>query len=432
MTENNAEFTHSPVPQDRMINAWQIALIKIGIVIALPGFMAGAQIGYQMGLTRSTLTFFAGSFILAALAAATATVGARSHLPTSMITQFAFGRIGSRVINLILGISLLGWFGVTAELFGNTLAKVVADLWQVEPGEIVFTLVGGSLMVLTTIFGFKALSKLANLAVPVLFVGLLIISYLACRDKSLASLLVAPLGATSLGVGISAIVGGPSVGTVIFPDLVRFAKSVNHGRAAAVMSYGIGFPLILVFVALASIATGQKDLLLIMIGLGLGVPALLFLVFTAWTTNAGNLYSSSLFISNLLPRAPYRQIVLGAGMVGVAIALLKLTENFIPFLVALGISIPPIAGIYVADFFLRDQKLDVSRLPASPAIRPTAFMAWGLGILVAYLALKDVLILTTIPSVDSILVAALGYLGMERIRRSVFPERIETKAGAGG
>ena len=67
-----------------------------------------------------------------------------------------------------------------------------------------------------------------------------------------------------MGVAISAVIGGPAAGIVIFPDISRFARSVNQGRAAAVMSYGIGMPVILLSVGVTAIAAGEKDLVLVM------------------------------------------------------------------------------------------------------------------------------------------------------------------------
>lgn len=413
-SQQRGEFTHAPVPPEQRIAWWTIALVKIGIVLALPGFLVGVQIGSSMGLRNGAIAFFAGAAILAAIASLTATVAAKSHLSTSMITQFPFGRIGARAINLILAVSLIGWFAVTAELFGDTLAQMLSATWEVQISSRVFTFAGGVLMVATTMFGFKAISRLADLAVPLLLLLLVIITWLAIKDHSLSELLAYGGNGTAsaLGIGISAVVGGPSVGTIIFPDIARFARSANHGRFAAVFTYTVCLPVMFMMVAIASIATKESNLMMLMLALGLGGVALLFLVFKAWTTNVGNLYSSSLFFSALIRTAPFRLIVLGVGALGTLGALFGLTQYFVPFLLVLGVSIPPIAGIYVTDFFLRGQVFDVDDLKIRPAIGVPAFIAWAAGIGTATLSIRGVLTLTGIPSCDSILVAAATYLAI--------------------
>lgn len=400
------EFTGSRVPDDQTTSGWRIALIKIGIVIALPGFLTGAEIGFQLGLANAAVAVIGGCLVLAALCSLTGTVAAKSRLPTAVITQFAFGRVGAKMVNLILAITLIGWFAVTLELFADTLGKIFTATPAVEFGGTAFVLGGGLLMMLTTIFGFKALTKLSNLAVPLMFLVLVVMAYLTAAGSSLEQLLSAPGGTTSLGFAISAVVGGPAAGTVIFPDIARFARSPNHGRVAACISYGVGMPLILLLVGITAIATGEKDLVMIMLGLGLGVPALIFLIFTAWTTNAGNLYSGSLFLSTILFRLPHNYIVVIGGILGICFALFGLTDHFIPFLVALGIAVPPIAGIYVTDFFLRGQKLDIDELSTNSIIRVPAFICWGCGIVIALMSARGLLTITSVPACDSILVSA--------------------------
>ncbi|RVT92977.1 cytosine permease [Sphingomonas crocodyli] len=411
---SSTEFTNAPVPINNRISWWTIALIKIGVVLALPGFLIGAQIGHSMGLRNGMIAFFGGAAILAIIAMLTATVAAQTHLATSVITQFPFGRVGARVINLILGITLIGWFAVTAEIFGSTLAQMATSILTIHIPEKVGTVIGGLLMVGTTMFGFKAISRLADLAVPLLLILLLVITWLAIRDHSLATLLAyRGTGQTSIGVSISAVVGGASVGTIIFPDIARFARSANHGRGAAVFTYGLCLPLMFVMVAVASVATGERNIMVLMLALGLGGITLAFLVFKAWTTNVANLYSSSLFFSTLLPRFRFRFVVLGVGALGIASATLGLTQHFVPFLLVLGITIPPIAGIYVTDYQLRGRRLDIAVLASNPKIGIPAFCAWGGGIAIAGLSSSNsVLTLTSIPSCDSIIVAAALYAAL--------------------
>ena len=81
-------------------------------------------------------------------------------------------------------------------------------------------------------------------------------------------------GELSLGVAISVVVGTYIVGAVLVPDLCRYARSRVDGVSAIVLSLGVGLPCILAAAAVPSLATQEADLVRIMLGLGLGVPAL--------------------------------------------------------------------------------------------------------------------------------------------------------------
>ena len=314
----------------------------------------------------------------------------------------------------MLAITLIGWFAVTVELFARALLGIFESASSGFLNAI-FVLAGGTLMVLTTLYGFRALSMLSRCAVPLLLLVLIVMATVTAMRASLSELLIVPDNRASMGIAISAVIGGPAAGIVIFPDISRFVRSVNHGRAAAVASYGLGIPFILLSVGVTALATGEKDLVLVMLGLGLGIPALVFLVLTAWTTNAGNLYSGSIFLSSLMRRVPYRHVAAIAGGAGIGLALLGLTDHFIPFLVTLGIAIPPIAGIYVTDFFLRGQRYDLGKQDAGRPVRPAALLGWVTGVATAYVTASGALTLTGVPACDSMLISAAVFFALSRL-----------------
>src|SRR5690606_38596117 len=153
-------------------------------------------------------------------------------------------------------------------------------------------------------------------------IGLLWIVAMAMRGRQLEELFAGPVEPASLGVGISAVIGGVAVGATIFPDMTRFARSPGHARAAGIGSYALAFPLVLLLAAIPSIVTKEADLLRIMVTMGLGVPAFVFLVFAAWTTNTSNLYSAGLGLSSLFGSRSFPVLAAAAGACGIVLALL--------------------------------------------------------------------------------------------------------------
>ncbi len=394
------EFVHRPVPPERSTS---------GLRIALPAFLTGAEIGSELGLSRAAISIVSGCLVLSFICVLTGRVAARSRLPTAVIVQFAFGTQGAKLVNLSLALTLLGWFSVTVELFAQAARQLLAT-W-VDLGNAGYAILGGSLMVLTTIFGFKGLSRLSTLAV------LCAMAVYAAGNSQSFSLDSGTGAGLTLGLAISAVVGGPAAGTVIFPDFARFAYSVKDGYTAAILSYAIAMPLVLLLVSVTAIAAGEKDLVILISSLGFGLSALIFLVLVSWTTNAGNLYSSSLYPSNIFASIEHRLVVLMAGALGVAAALLGITDYFIPFLVALGISVPPIAGIYVTDYFLRGQRYEVEALEHNVKVGIPAILGWLSGIAIAYWSAKGEIVPTSIPACDSILTSALIFALLSRVPR---------------
>jgi cytosine permease len=410
------DFETSPVPDSDTVSGWQISVVKIGGVIALPAFLTGAELGAKLGLVHAFYSMALGAFILAIVAALTGSVAAQSRLSTSMITQFSFGRLGSRAVNAVLVVTMVGWFGVTASLFGVTLRNVMSNVAGLTSGVITYTILGSVLMITTTIFGFKALKRLSDFAVPVLFLFLVIVDVLAARRSSLTEVIAYRGTGLPFGLAVSAVVGGLIVGATVFPDMCRFARSSGDGRLAAALGFAVAIPVVLMMASFPSIATGQRDLMVIMANLGAGIPALCVIVFAAWTTNSANLYSSSLGLSVIFGRVARWKLCIVAGVVGTAFAVSGIADYFIPFLLLLGITIPPIAGIYVADFFIvRGQKFAMEDLAVLPTYSIPAFAAWFLAATFAYITSKGILTATGVPALDSAITAFFVYALIMRV-----------------
>ena len=87
--------------------------------------------------------------------------------------------------------------------------------------------------------------------------------------------------------------------------------------------------------------------------------------------------------------------------------------DILGFLLLLGIAIPPIAGIYVADyFFVRKRRYEVSSLAREPPIAYGTFVVWLVAIAIAYGTENGLFRLTSVPSCDAILAAFVLHLAV--------------------
>jgi cytosine permease len=410
----NDDFAFEPVPDNNTVSGLRIALVLTGIIIALPSFIIGANLGATLGFRRGALAIIFGGLVLTAIAFATGTVGARTRLTTAMIARQTFGTFGGRIVSGILAIACLGWFGVTAEVFGQSIHEILLTLdWDYLPRSA-YIVLGGLFMVVTTLFGFTALQRLSTVTVPLLALLITYTAVIAMRGSpSSAALLGSGSNDTGLGDGVSAIVGSLAVAVTIFPDLCRFSQRPRDAWLAALLTYAVAMPVILMLAMIPSIIMHERNLIIIMTTLGLGIPALGLLVVKAWATNSGNLYVASLSAANLLSSRRQKLIIASAGCLGTLVAVLGVTERLVPFLVALGVSIPPVAGLYVADFWTRRVSYDHKRIP--PALNIPAFGCWLFGIAIAVAARAGVLALSSVSAIDSMLVAAGSYLIWQRV-----------------
>ncbi len=393
---------------DPRVSAWRIVLILLAVMIALPAFVMGAELSHALGAVRAIQSSLVGGAILALIAALAGAAGAHTRKTTYELITDAFGGHGARLANGVLGLSILGWYGVVAMMFGHALASVSpalasAPIWALALGGCVLT-------TLTAMVGFRALDLLSAVTTPLKLL-LLVWTFIAALRGGLAPVWsFVPATVMPMGLGVSMVAGGLMVGAVLSPDICRFAKSPRRAALACALAYGLGFPLVLTLAGLPSLASGDKDLVRIMLTLGLGVPALLIVALTAWSTNSFNLYAASLIGSTLRPGQPPWQLTLVAGLVGTVLGLAGIGELLVPYLLWLGVCIPPIAGIYLVHVVLAP-----SGAATAARWRADALIAWAVGSTWAALAPRWGLALTAVPALDSIAVSALVYGVIHRL-----------------
>ena len=420
------EPTDGPTSEASRVNWLYIFLVKVGVFISLPGFLTGVKVGNAVGFNSSVVAFVVGGIVLGILASLTGYIGSRTNLTTYLINQHTFGRKGALLVNLVLAAALFGWFGVNTALFGSAVVGAIAD--TEGAGQELWSIIGGILMIATAIFGFKALDRFSRLAVPLLFLGLYILVDRSLGTYGLEAVQAVEGDGMSIGKAISAVIGGSVVGIVVFPDLCRYAKSNWHAIVAAILVFSVSKPLVSMAAAIPSLASGMSDIIAIMDVLGMGMIAFFVIIFATWTSNNGNLYGASLSLSTIFPKIKYWRLVIISGVLGTLFAITGVTSYYLPFLQVLGILIPPVAGIYIMEFLIRKgDGYEVEALARRASVSYDALAAWVLASVVGALAQFDVIVISTVPGLDSLIVGGaifvlLRFLGNRAAQRDALSD----------
>ena len=166
-------------------------------------------------------------------------------------------------------------------------------------------------------------------------------------------------------------------------------------------------------------ATTEVDVVAIMIGIGWGTGGMLVLILAQWTTNNTNLYSSALGFSVVFKTVPKYIITILAGVVGTTFAITGIYTNFITFLNILSIMIPPVGGIYAADYIIRRSAYDFAKVNDIKKVNPYSLIIWAIAIFAAFATSAAPLgfewfTLTNAPAMDAFLLAFILQMAVRK------------------
>lgn len=415
------DYEREPVPSSLRKGWIPLSLVWIAIGIDISSMLLGAQLGGGMDFWDAIGAVMLGSLLLGIMGAICAYIGAATGLSTAMITRYAFGEYGARLISAIIGVSLLGWFGVQAGFFAQNVQIALDSVLGIQMDESVLSVIGGLLMMSTAIYGYRALEKLSSWAVPLMALLIIISIVLTFSAHPLAE--IASMGTTvepmSFGMAVSLVIGIFVVGTIITPDISRWARTRKDAVLASFFGFFIGNSFMIVVAIILSKAMGTSDLTTIFLGLGLGIPAILVITLAQWTTNTSNLYSSSLGFSVVFGKVPKTLITVVAGLLATGLAYLGIYDKFITFLSFITMLIAPVGGICIAEYYVVNRTAFAFEKEHKQLIA-RSLVSWLLASFLAYCttAAPDGLGLfhvTTVPALDGFLSGVLFQIVLGKV-----------------
>ncbi|MDF2678965.1 MAG: permease for cytosine/purines uracil thiamine allantoin [Brevibacillus sp.] len=413
------DYSLSRVPKEARVPMWEILVIRIGAFTSLSQFILGAFLGYGMSFWDAALASFLGAIILEVVILLIGIAGAREGLSTSMLSRWTgFGKYGSSIIGIVIAVSTIGWFGVQNSVF----AKGINDALGGALGFPLAAILTGLFVTVIVIFGFKWLGVTAKIAVPGFLLAIAYGIYHVFESHSLPELMssAAPGPALSLGAAATMVAGSFMVGAVLTPDMTRYCRSSKDVLWSTLISVVVGEIIINLIAVLMAHAVKTSDVVTIALQTS-GWLGAATVIFATVKINDINLYSASLGFTNIIHALFGKNVNRGlitliVGIAGTVLSVLGILDQFVNFLVFLGVWIPPIAGIMVVDYFIlkRSRKvLDESRkhgeLPeVCETWNPVSIVAWALGFGIGYLFQWG------IPSINSLVIAGIVYfIGMK-------------------
>lgn len=408
----DSDYPLSEVPSGARQGLFSTAILLFGFTFFTATMFAGGKIGMAFDFTTLLWAAVIGNLLLGLYAAVLGLIACRSGLNSVLMGRFCFGEVGSKLSDMLLGFTQIGWYAWGTATIAIILVKI---LGLPEGLTIPLMVLFGFGFCVTAFIGYKGLDLLSRVAVPAMLVLLVVSLWIATRDiGGLAGLLaVEPKESMSLSVAITLVFGTFVSGATQATNWTRFAMSGRVAVLASLFGFFIGNGLMIVAGAYGAIVYQQPDVVEVLVLQGLSMAAVVMLFLNLWTTQDNTIYNFAAAGCNLLRTGKRKTVTLVGAGIGTLLAIGGMYEMLIPFLILLGSVIPPIGGVIMADFFYGHR----ARYPKLADVRLPAFNWVGLG---AYLigALSAYFSPWVAPLVG-IAVAALAYVVLYELNKAL-------------
>lgn len=329
-------------------------LLWLGAAISIAEIVTGTLMA-PLGLGKGFLAIVLGHLIgcLGFLLPA-AYLGAKRHQSAIESTEFVFGRWGVLLFSCLNGLQLLGWTAVMIVNAAQAMNGVSGQLFG-HRNFVVMAVIIALLIGLWLWLDVKILFKLNNVIVVILLLGSLIVLGLVLHTGVTAG---AISGQMSFGAAVELNVTMGLSWLPLIGDYTQQTKRPFTISLASAGGYGLGSLLMFSIGLLLAARTGL-DFATFLTHSGLGLIALLIIIFSTVTTTFMDAHSAAVSLQNVWPKSNARVIALIVTAVGLVIALVASMQTYENFLYFIGSIFTPLYTIVFVSYFVLKRPLPV-------------------------------------------------------------------------
>ncbi len=418
------EWGIEPVPKAHRILGFMDYLVLWGdLVIGLLVMLTGTFLVPGLGLGAALFAILIGSAAGCLLLALVGSIGSATGAPTMVLLRPVLGVRGSYAPTVLNVAQLIGWtifefvvMGVAASTIAKTLFGTGSYVaWTAVFAAIVILLgVGGPIGVVR-----QWLEKFAVWIA--LATGVWLTVLVLTRYDVHALLRQAGDGSLPFGVGVDLAIALPISWLPLVADYNRFSRTTRRGFLGTMVGFFVTNAWFLSLGAMlllgSKVAQEPRDFASA-IALTAGWIALLILLADETHNAWADLYSSSVSLQNLFPKAKQRWLIVALGAACFLVAVFLDITRYQNFLFLIGSFFVPLFGILAADYFiLRRRAYRVEEFYRrrgsywyAGGVNIPAVIVWAAGVAVYHLA-NPATLGAIFPAWQKLVPAALGAAG---------------------
>lgn len=349
-------YSIEPVKK-RTFGFLDIFAIWLGAGISIAEFWAGALLTPALPFINAILVIIIGHIIGNLVMGAIAIEGQKTGVPTMVLSRGALGIKGSLLPSILNYLQLIGWTAIMLIVGAKAMEVVFKGYYH---AWIVF------LGIIVTLWAFVSPNiwkKLERIAAILLLSLSIWLTYVTLKKFSIYELFqYKATGEIGIMLALDLVIAMPLSWAPLIADYSRFCKRKSHAFYATFIGYFISSSLFYFIGSLTNAAVGEADPISIIAAYGIGIPAMLIIIFSTTTTTFLDVYSAAISFKNILPRANVRKQIVLVGILGIALAILFPMERYESFLLLIGGAFVSLTAIMLVDYFLIRKGYDASEL----------------------------------------------------------------------
>ena len=348
----------APVPVERRtLSPLDVGILWNDLSLGVLVLVTGGLLVPALAIADAYVAIALGTALGCVPLAAVALAGAREGLPGMVLFRPVLGRAGSYLPSLLNAAQLLGWTAVEFWAMGRLANALSLDLLGIDafPVWLAFVAagctalaIGGPIVVVK-----RFLERFGTWIVLASGVGLTV----ALITSS------APFEGWGEGTGglpfwlaVDLVIVMPVSWLPLVADSTRFARGDRGVFGATYAGYAIGnswfYGLGAVLVLHASASPDAIGMGAAIAGLAGGAALLLGLLVGEAPNAFANVYSTAVSALNVVPGASRVALDVATGAIAFVLALLVTMERYEVFLFLIGSVFVPLAGMFLADYFV--------------------------------------------------------------------------------
>ncbi len=341
----------------RHFSFWSIAAIWFGAGISIAEFWAGALLTPWVSLAVAISLILIGHFIGNAIMGAIAVEGEETGVPTMVLSRGALGTKGSILPSVLNYLQLIGWTAIML-VVGAQAMEQVSEAFGFR-AYYLWVAILGALVTFWTYIGPEKWDKVEKAASGLLLALSLWILYVTLTKFPLHALLSRPgKGGLPPMEGLDLVIAMPLSWAPLIADYSRFCRSKGGSFWGTFLGYLASSGLFYFIGALTNEAIGKQDPIAIIASMGLGIPAMLIIVFSTVTTTFMDVYSAAITYKNIVPKGNAKKQVILVGILGTILAAFFPISKYQSFLLVIGGAFVSLAAVMIVDYFVLKRGYD--------------------------------------------------------------------------